>query len=128
MGLEEDDDRYNRHMRMIKRYIQEHLSVFHPISEQDRGKVELMIKIAAAADGADVASEDEPPRKRLKTHRKQIGESEEEDADDEVEKPVKTTVAKKRPQKVFVFKSPLFSLSSADSNAIPEKNRDSGTV
>ncbi|KAJ7456024.1 hypothetical protein B0H11DRAFT_2066590 [Mycena galericulata] len=45
MGLEGNDERYNRVSRIVKRYIQEYLSVFRPISEQDRGRVDQMIKI-----------------------------------------------------------------------------------
>ncbi|KAJ6592041.1 hypothetical protein DFH09DRAFT_1073112 [Mycena vulgaris] len=45
MGLEGDDEKYNRQCRMVKRYVQEFLSVSRPISEQDRGRVAQMIKL-----------------------------------------------------------------------------------
>lgn len=63
MGLKDDDTRYNRgcvsrvllvcaqlwilivFQRIIKRYIQEHLSIFHPISEQKRGAVDQVIRL-----------------------------------------------------------------------------------
>ncbi|KAF7368974.1 hypothetical protein MVEN_00223800 [Mycena venus] len=43
MGLKGLDEDYNRRCRMVKRYIHEYLSVFKPISQQDKGRVALMI-------------------------------------------------------------------------------------
>ncbi|KAJ7911241.1 hypothetical protein B0H13DRAFT_1875993 [Mycena leptocephala] len=86
-------------------------------NEQTRRRAdEKAEKQAATAEGGDVASEDEPPRKKLKTHRKQVGESEEEDADDEVEKPVKTTLANKKPQKKKTVKVVLSDPDVSDDN------------
>jgi hypothetical protein len=60
MGLKGDDDAYNRRFvsphvtltwckkptqfqRMVKRYVQENLSVFKHISEQEKGRISTMI-------------------------------------------------------------------------------------
>ncbi|KAJ7498273.1 hypothetical protein B0H11DRAFT_1909318 [Mycena galericulata] len=42
MGLKGDDEAYLRSNPMVKIYIQEHLSVFHTISQQETGKVSRM--------------------------------------------------------------------------------------
>ncbi|KAJ7042029.1 hypothetical protein C8F04DRAFT_1252502 [Mycena alexandri] len=43
MGLKDDDERYLRQNRIVKRYVQEKLSVFKTISKQDRGQVARVI-------------------------------------------------------------------------------------
>ncbi|KAJ7804454.1 hypothetical protein B0H14DRAFT_3774471 [Mycena olivaceomarginata] len=43
MGLKGDDDAYNRRFRMVKHYVQENLSVFKHISEQEKGRISTMI-------------------------------------------------------------------------------------
>ncbi|KAJ6498414.1 hypothetical protein C8R47DRAFT_1259946 [Mycena vitilis] len=43
MGLDGDDERYNRLHRMVKRYIHEYLSVFDSIRDQESGRVRKMI-------------------------------------------------------------------------------------
>ncbi|KAJ7671303.1 hypothetical protein DFH06DRAFT_1365968 [Mycena polygramma] len=45
IGLDGDDERYNRLHRMVKRYIHENLSVFHSLRDQESGRVRKMILV-----------------------------------------------------------------------------------